>query len=42
MGVCLLLAGLGLGLVSWLGPGKRIQQAQALWSEGVARAQRYG
>jgi hypothetical protein len=36
MRVGLLLAGLGVALVSWLGQGERIQQAQALWSDGVA------
>ena len=36
MTVGLLLAGLGLALVSWMGQGERVQQAQALWSDGVA------
>jgi hypothetical protein len=40
MRVCLLAAGLLLMLVSRLGQEKKIQQAQALWSDGIARIQR--
>ena len=36
----LLLAGLGLSLLSWLGREARVQQAQALWSDGPAHVQR--
>jgi hypothetical protein len=36
----LLLAALGLALAAWLGQEEGARQAQALWSEGVARVQR--